>query len=39
VPEEEKFARGLRPGDIRRSLGLEVWHELLADLEDALEVV
>jgi len=39
VPEEEKFARGLRPGDIRLSLGLEVWHDLLADREDALEVV
>jgi cystathionine beta-lyase/cystathionine gamma-synthase len=39
VPEEEKIRSGLRPGGIRLSLGLEDWHDSIADLEDALEVV
>jgi len=39
VPEEEKIRVGLRPGGIRLSLGLEDWHDIIADLEDALEVV
>jgi cystathionine beta-lyase/cystathionine gamma-synthase len=30
---------GLQPGGIRLSLGLEDWHDIVADLEDALEVV
>ncbi|HEX8871239.1 MAG TPA: aminotransferase class I/II-fold pyridoxal phosphate-dependent enzyme [Candidatus Acidoferrum sp.] len=36
VPEEEKLRCGLRPGGIRLSLGLEDWHDIIADLEDAL---
>ncbi len=39
VPEEEKIRSGLQPGGIRLSLGLEDWHDIIADLEDALEVV
>ena len=39
VPDEEKIRSGLQPGGIRLSLGLEDWHDIIADLEDALEVV
>jgi cystathionine beta-lyase/cystathionine gamma-synthase len=39
VPEEEKLRCGLKPGGIRLSLGLEDWHDIIADLEDALQVV
>jgi cystathionine beta-lyase/cystathionine gamma-synthase len=39
VPEEEKMRSGLKPGGIRLSLGLEDRHDIIADLEDALEVV
>ena len=39
VPEEEKLQCGLRPGGIRLSLGLEDWHDITADLEDALQAV
>jgi cystathionine beta-lyase/cystathionine gamma-synthase len=39
VPEDEKIRSGLQPGGIRLSLGLEDWHDIIADLEDALEVV
>jgi len=39
VPEEEKIRCGLKPGGIRLSLGLEDWHDIIADLQDALEVV
>ncbi len=39
VPEDEKIRCGLQPGGIRLSLGLEDWHDIIADLEDALEVV
>lgn len=39
VPEEEKMRFGLQPGGIRLSLGLEDWHDIIADLEDALQVV
>jgi methionine-gamma-lyase len=39
VPEEEKLRIGLRPGGIRLSLGLEDWHDIIADLEDALQEV
>jgi cystathionine beta-lyase/cystathionine gamma-synthase len=39
VPEEEKIRSGLQPGGIRLSLGLEDGHDIIADLEDALEVV
>ena len=39
VPEEEKIRSGLQPGGIRLSLGLEDWHDIIADLEEALQVV
>lgn len=39
VPEEEKKRVGLQPGGIRLSLGLEDWHDIIADLQDALEAV
>jgi len=39
VPAEEKIKSGLRPGGIRLSLGLEDWHDIIADLEAALAVV
>lgn len=39
VPEEEKLRSGLRPGGIRLSLGLEDRHDIIADLEDALQQV
>jgi len=39
VPEEEKLRNGMKPGGIRLSLGLEDWHDITADLSDALEVV
>jgi cystathionine beta-lyase/cystathionine gamma-synthase len=39
VPEEEKLRSGMRPGGIRLSLGLEDWHDIIADLQDALETV
>ncbi len=39
VPEEEKLRSGLQPGGIRLSLGLEDWRDIIADLQDALEVI
>jgi cystathionine beta-lyase/cystathionine gamma-synthase len=39
VPEEEKIRSGWQPGGVRLSLGLEDWHDIIAELEDALEVV
>jgi len=39
VPVEEKLRGGMNPGGIRLSLGLEDWHDITADLQDALEVV
>jgi cystathionine beta-lyase/cystathionine gamma-synthase len=39
VPDEEKLRCGLRPGGIRLSLGLEDRHDIVADLEDALQVI
>jgi cystathionine beta-lyase/cystathionine gamma-synthase len=39
VPDGEKIKSGLRPGGIRLSLGLEDWHDIIADLEAALAVV
>jgi methionine-gamma-lyase len=39
IPVEEKVRAGMKPGGIRLSLGLEDWHDITADLQDALEVV
>ena len=37
IPESDKRARGLVPGGIRLSIGLEDWHDIIADLTAALE--
>ncbi len=34
---EDKRSRGLAPGGIRLSVGLEDWHDIIADLDAALE--
>lgn len=39
MPAEEKIARGLFPGGVRVSVGLEDWHDIIADLDAALEAV
>jgi cystathionine beta-lyase/cystathionine gamma-synthase len=39
VPPEEKIKSGLRPGGVRLSLGLEDWHDIIADLDAALATV
>lgn len=36
MPDAEKRARGLMPGGIRLSVGLEDWHDIIADLDEAL---
>lgn len=37
LPEEVKIAKGLAPGGIRMSIGLEDWHDIIEDLSAALE--
>ncbi|QOJ02252.1 MAG: PLP-dependent transferase [Planctomycetia bacterium] len=37
VPPEQKAAEGLVPGGVRLSIGLEDWHDLIAELNEALE--
>lgn len=39
MPDTEKRERGLVPGGIRLSVGLEDWHDIIADLESALKHV
>jgi methionine-gamma-lyase len=39
LPDEVKRARGLEPGGIRLSVGLEDWHDLIEDLRTALEQI
>jgi cystathionine beta-lyase/cystathionine gamma-synthase len=39
VPDEQKLASGVHPSGIRLSLGLEDWHDIIHDLQAALEVV
>jgi cystathionine beta-lyase/cystathionine gamma-synthase len=39
LPDEEKRAFGLHPEGIRLSIGLEDWHDIIRDLELALEKV
>jgi cystathionine beta-lyase/cystathionine gamma-synthase len=39
MPEDAKRERGLVPGGIRLSVGLEDWHDIIADLSAALEQV
>jgi cystathionine beta-lyase/cystathionine gamma-synthase len=37
LPAEDKINRGMEPGGIRLSIGLEDWHDLIEDLQHALE--
>ena len=39
LPDEVKRARGLEPGGIRLSIGLEDWHDIIEDLEAAFEQI
>jgi Cys/Met metabolism PLP-dependent enzyme len=39
MPPEVKHARGLEPGGIRLSIGLEDWHDIIHDLGTALEQI
>lgn len=39
LPDEVKRQRGLEPGGIRLSIGLEDWHDIIEDLRVALEQV
>jgi cystathionine beta-lyase/cystathionine gamma-synthase len=39
LPPEVKYARGLKPGGIRLSMGLEDWHDIINDLQTALEQI
>lgn len=39
LPAEVKLARGMVPGGIRLSVGLEDWHDVIQDLKTALEQV
>ncbi len=36
MPAEEKRQRGLMPGGVRLSLGLEDWHDIIAELDEGL---
>jgi methionine-gamma-lyase len=39
LPEEQKRAFGMHPEGVRLSIGLEDWHDIIRDLEIALEKV
>lgn len=39
LPPEAKAADGLVPGGIRLSIGLEDWHDIIAELSEALDAV
>jgi methionine-gamma-lyase len=39
LPDEVKIAKGLAPGGIRLSIGLEDWHDIIEDLDLALEQI
>lgn len=39
LPEEVKRARGMEPGGIRLSIGLEDWHDIIEDLRSAFEQI
>jgi len=39
LPDDQKLALGMHPEGIRLSLGLEDWHDIIRDLEIALEKV
>jgi cystathionine beta-lyase/cystathionine gamma-synthase len=39
LPPDEKLRRGMEPGGIRLSIGLEDWHDLIEDLQHALDTI
>lgn len=39
LPDEDKLARGMEPGGVRLAIGLEDWHDIIEDLQAALEGV
>jgi methionine-gamma-lyase len=39
LPVEEKRAKGIDPGGIRLSIGLEDWHDIIEDLREALDAL
>ncbi|MFN8005781.1 MAG: PLP-dependent aspartate aminotransferase family protein [Terriglobia bacterium] len=39
LPPEMKKAKGIEPGGIRLSVGLEDWHDIIEDLDKALEQI
>jgi cystathionine beta-lyase len=39
LPAAEKLARGVEPGMLRLSLGLEDWQDIIEDLSNALDAV
>ncbi|MCG3131012.1 MAG: L-methionine gamma-lyase [Phycisphaerae bacterium] len=39
MPAADKLARGLAPGGIRLSVGLEDWNDIITDLDEALRAV
>ena len=39
LPDELKKEKGIEPGGIRLSIGLEDWHDIIEDLQHALEEV
>jgi methionine-gamma-lyase len=39
LPKEEQLARGIEPGGIRLSVGLEDWQDIIEDLKRALDSV
>jgi cystathionine beta-lyase/cystathionine gamma-synthase len=39
IPADQKVTGGVSPDGIRLSLGLEDWHDIIADLDAALDVV
>lgn len=39
LPAEEKLVHGVAPGGIRLAIGLEDWHDIIADLRAALDQV
>ena len=39
LPDEVKRRRGMEPGGIRLSVGLEDWHDIIEDLRTAFEQI
>ena len=39
LPDEEKRAKGIEPGGVRLSVGLEDWHDIIDDLSMALDQI